>query len=223
VDFGGFLINPYVVDARTGVTTQLLSDEGFVVTTTDDDGNELEEAFAGRDFEKKFFAEPTNRAFCKTLLEHGLRDPISGEFGKTIAFAVSQNHTAKIVQILNEMADQLWPGRYKSDFAMQVTSHVADAQRMTVNFANNNLGWHSDFAANYRTICAVKFVDRPFAQGADGIKILRTRQGLLPKYLVLYLQAYPLAQDGYPRRRGDGQPRACQLHVRRRPSLLPEL
>lgn len=147
----GFLINPYVVDARTGVTTQLLSDQGFVVTTTDEEGNELEEAFAGRDFEKKFFAEPTNRAFCKTLLEHGLRDPISGEFGKTIAFAVSQNHAAKIVQILNEMADQLWPGRYNSDFAMQVTSHVADAQRMTVNFANNNLGGHSGFADNYRT------------------------------------------------------------------------
>jgi len=47
--------------------------------------------------------------------------------------------------------------------------------------------------------CAVKFVDRPFAQGADGIKILRTRQGILPKYLALYLQAYPLAQDGYRR------------------------
>lgn len=85
------------------------------------------------------------------MLEHGLRDPISGEFGKTIAFAVSQNHAAKIAQILNEMADQLWPGRYKSDFAMQVTSHVTDAQRMTVNFANNNLGGHSEFAENYRT------------------------------------------------------------------------
>lgn len=147
----GFLINPYVVDSRTEVTTQLLSDQGFVVTTTDDEGNELEEAFAGRDFEKKFFAEPTNRAFCRTLLEHGLRDPVSGEFGKTIVFAVSQNHAAKITQILNEMADQLWPGSYRSDFAMQVTSHVADAQRMTVNFANNNLGGHSDFIENYRT------------------------------------------------------------------------
>jgi len=69
------------------VTTQLLSDEGFVVTTTDEDGKELEEAFAGRDFEKKFFAETTNRAFCKTLLEHGLRDPISGEFGNPTSSA----------------------------------------------------------------------------------------------------------------------------------------
>ena len=47
--------------------------------------------------------------------------------------------------------------------------------------------------------CSVKFVDRPFAQGADGIKILRTRKGLSPKYLALYLQAHPLAQDGYRR------------------------
>lgn len=147
----GFLINPYVVDARTGVTTQLLSDEGFIVDTVDENGNETQEAFAGRDFEKRFFAEATNQAFCQTLLKHGLRDPVSGEFGKTIAFAVSQNHAAKITQILNEMADQLWPGRYKSNFAMQVTSHVADAQKMTVNFANNNLGGHSQFKSDYRT------------------------------------------------------------------------
>ena len=147
----GFLINPYVVDARTGVTTQLLSDEGFVVETTDDEGNEVKEAFAGRDFEKRFFAETTNLALCKTLLQHGLRDPISGEFGKTIAFAVSQNHAAKITQILNQMADQLWPGKYNSDFAMQVTSQVANAQKMTVNFSDNNFGGHSDFLQDYRT------------------------------------------------------------------------
>ena len=49
------------------------------------------------------------------------------------------------------MADQLWPNRYNSDFAMQVTSHVTDAQKMTINFANNNLGGHSSFVDNYRT------------------------------------------------------------------------
>ena len=49
------------------------------------------------------------------------------------------------------MADQLWPGRYNSDFAMQVTSHVQNAQKMTINFANNNLGGHSPFMPDYRT------------------------------------------------------------------------
>lgn len=47
--------------------------------------------------------------------------------------------------------------------------------------------------------CTVKFIDRPFVQGADGIKILRARQGLHSKYLAIYLQTYPLAQDGYRR------------------------
>lgn len=154
-----FLINPYVIDARTEVTTQLLSDEGFVVSVTDEEGNEVEEAFGGRDFEKKFFAEHTNMALCKTLLEHGWRDPVSGEFGKTLAFVVSQAHAAKVAQILNEMADQLWPGVYRSDFAMQVTSDVPDSRKMTVNFANNNLGGHSEFVENYRTskarVCVV--------------------------------------------------------------------
>ena len=32
----GYLINPTVVDARTEVTTKLLSDQGFVVSFTDD-------------------------------------------------------------------------------------------------------------------------------------------------------------------------------------------
>jgi type I restriction enzyme, R subunit len=147
----GFLINPYVVDARTEITTQLLADEGFTVEVTDENGNEVKEAFGGRDFEKKFFAESTNEVFCQTFLQHGLRDPVTGEFGKAIVFAVSQNHAAKLAQLLNEMADQIWPGKYQSDFAMQVSSEVMNAQAMTVQFANNNLGGRSSFDENYAT------------------------------------------------------------------------
>jgi len=36
----GYLINPTVVDARTSVTTQLLSDEGFIIEVKDDDGED---------------------------------------------------------------------------------------------------------------------------------------------------------------------------------------
>ena len=145
----GFLINPYVVDARTEITTQLLSDEGFVVETINEDGSEVKEAFGGRDFEKKFFAEATNEVFCRTLMQHGMRDPVTGEFGKCIVFAVSQNHAAKIAQKLNELADELWPGKYQSDFAMQVTSEVVNAQNMTVQFANNNLAGRGNFEESY--------------------------------------------------------------------------
>jgi len=47
--------------------------------------------------------------------------------------------------------------------------------------------------------CIVKFVDQPFVQGADGIKILRAKDVVLPRYLAYYLRAYPLPQDGYRR------------------------
>ena len=147
----GYLVNPTVVDARTEVTTQLLADDGFVVTFTNDTGDEHEESFKQREFEKRFFAEATNKVFCKTFLENALQDPISGEIGKSIVFAVSQNHAARLTQILNEIADVMFPGKYQSDFAVQVTSQVPDAQQFTINFANNNLMGVGNFLPSYRT------------------------------------------------------------------------
>ena len=147
----GYLINPTVVDARTKVTTELLSEQGFVVSFTDDEGEEQEEAYKQREFEKRFFSDATNQLFCKTFLENALRDPVSGEVGKSIVFAVSQNHASRLAQILNLMADVMFPGRYQSDFAVQVTSQISDAQRLTINYSNNNLlGW-SNFLPSYRT------------------------------------------------------------------------
>lgn len=147
----GYLINPTVVDARTEVTTELLSEEGFVVSLVDDTGEDQQEAFKQREFERRFFSEATNQLLCKTFLENALRDPISGEIGKSIVFAVSQNHAAKLAQIFNEMADRMYPGQYKSDFAVQVTSSVPDAQQFAINFANNNLLGSGNFIPAYRT------------------------------------------------------------------------
>ena len=156
----GILINPTVVDARTDVTTQLLSEKGFVVAFTDEEdggdgdgeGERAREAvYTHRQFEKDFFSESTNELFCKTFLEHALRDPVSGEIGKSIVFAVSQQHAASLTQILNEIADRMFPGVYQSDFAVQVTSQVQDAQQMTVQFANNNLLGSAAVDPSYRT------------------------------------------------------------------------
>ena len=147
----GYLINPTVVDARTDVSTQLLSEEGFVVSFKDDEGDDEEESYKQRDFEKRFFAGATNELFCKTFLENALRDPISGEIGKSIVFGVSQVHAAKLTQILNEIANRMFPGRYQSDFAVQVTSQIPDAQQFAINFANNNLLGSGNVIPSYRT------------------------------------------------------------------------
>lgn len=147
----GFLINPVVVDARTDITTQLLSDEGYAVLATSEGEEGAEQTFYHKDFEKKFFSDATNRLFCETLLKNALRDPISSEIGKMIVFAVSQNHAAKLTQILNELANELYPAKYQSDFAVQVTSLIPEAQQYTINFTNNNLLGSANFMESYRT------------------------------------------------------------------------
>ena len=147
----GFLINPTVLDARTDITAKLLSEEGYAVKQETEEGGWEETVFSQTDFEKKFFSEKTNTVFCQTFLDNALKDPISGEVGKSIIFCVSQKHASKITQTLNTMARQIWPEKYNSDFAVQITSDIPDSQQFTINFANNNLNGHTRFLDNYKS------------------------------------------------------------------------
>jgi type I restriction enzyme R subunit len=147
---GGYLINPTTVDSRTDITTEMLSKKGYAVTVQKEEGAETE-VFVSRHFERKFFSKPTNMSFCKAFMENALVDPISGELGKTICFCVSQNHARKITEILNAFAESTWPGRYNSDFAVQVSSQVADAQQMTINFSNDRLLGNSKLLEGYKS------------------------------------------------------------------------
>ncbi|MGH7908738.1 MAG: DEAD/DEAH box helicase family protein [Thermodesulfobacteriota bacterium] len=147
----GYLLNPVVVDARTEITTELLSEQGYAVIRENEDGELVEQTFFGKDFEKKFFSDETNRVFCETFLKSALRDPLSGEIGKTIVFCVSKDHATRITQALNILAHAMFPGKYNSDFALQVTSppEIQDAQQMAVSFANNNLNGNTHFLEGY--------------------------------------------------------------------------
>lgn len=146
---GPFLVNPLSLDCRTDITTQLLSDEWYSIIVVWEDGEENEMNYKWSSFERKFFSDKTNKEFCKTFLENAQRDPISGEIWKSIFFCVSRKHASKMTQILNEMADEMFPWKYNSDFAMQITSDIPLAQQATVNFANDNLNGHSKFLEWY--------------------------------------------------------------------------
>ena len=135
----GYLVNPFVYDVRTEITTELLSEKGYLYKDIDENGNDIEEIFSKKDFEKKFLSEDTNRKFCETFLQNAKRDPYTGEIGKSLIFCVSQRHASKVTQILNEYALEMFPDKYQSDFAVQVTSSVKGSQDMTLDFANNNL------------------------------------------------------------------------------------
>ena len=146
---GGYLVNPTVLDCRTDKTTQLLSEQGLAFEAKDEDGNDVAETFGKRDFERTYFSPETNQSFVATFLDHALTDPITHELGKSLIFCVSQSHAAKITNLLNQEASRRWPGRYQSDFALQVTSSVADAQAMTVRFSENTLGGKTKMVNDY--------------------------------------------------------------------------
>lgn len=152
-----YLCNPVALDARTEITTKLLAKAGYVVTKIGEDGQEQEITFKKRDFERRFTSRETNLSFIRCFLENAKRDPITGEIGKTIFFAVSRKHATKLVTLLNEEAARLWPDAYGagSAFAVQVTSDIKGAQQMTINFANNNLNgksnWRSEEFRDYDT------------------------------------------------------------------------
>ncbi len=153
----GYLIKPTLVDARTNITTELLSEEGYAVHTLTESGETIDEIFNERHYERKIFNEETNIAMCKALIDNGLFDPVAKQlgvdlFGKTIVFAVSQKHAARLTNILNKIAFEKWPEQYsESNFAMQVSSQVAGAQQMTINFANNRLGGQTNQPEGYDT------------------------------------------------------------------------
>ena len=155
----GILVSPTIVDARTDITTELLSEQGLTidsssddveVTVTSNDGRKTK-VMTEKNYEKDFFSEATNKVFCMTFMENALRDPITNEIGKGIIFCVNQAHARKITEILNDIADKMFPGKYNSDFAVQITSNVMDAQQMTINFANNKLNGYSKWNEDYET------------------------------------------------------------------------
>jgi len=147
----GFLVLPTAIDCRTEITTQLLSDEGYAVQVQTEEGEEEQVIYNQSDFERNFFSEQTNFEFAKAFMDNAERDPITNEIGKTIVFCVSRKHASKITQILNEFAMKMFPEKYNSDFAVQITSDIPDAQRMAINFANNKLNGQTKFLDGYKS------------------------------------------------------------------------
>jgi type I restriction enzyme R subunit len=84
-------------------------------------------------------------------MKNALKDPISGEVWKTIFFCVSRHHASKITQLLNELAHEMYPWKYNSDFALQVTSDIPLSQQFTINFSNGNLNGYTKFLDWYKS------------------------------------------------------------------------
>ena len=151
----GFLVGPTAVDVRTKITTLLMSDEGFTgsVSTIDDYEFEAEKqvSFHLGDYERTFKSRATNIEFCREFIRESLTEPNTDLIGKGIIYAVLQSHAAQLTNILNELADEIWPGLYNSDFAVQITSDVNRANTYGKAFKENNLNGQHPYEPNYKT------------------------------------------------------------------------
>ncbi|HEV2177610.1 MAG TPA: DEAD/DEAH box helicase family protein [Terriglobia bacterium] len=116
---GPFLCLPKIYDIRSDITTQALADKGWAVVI-----NEQEESYKVQDLERKIFTPERNKVMCEAFLRHAQRDP-AGEIGRSIIFAVNQNHATALTKILNLIR----PG-----IAVTITSRVPDASSIAKDF-----------------------------------------------------------------------------------------
>jgi superfamily II DNA or RNA helicase len=116
---GPFLCLPKIFDIRSDITTQALADNGWAVVI-----NEQEENYKIQDLERKVFTPERNRVMCEAFVKHAQRDP-AGQMGKSIIFAVNQNHATNLTKILNDMQPNL---------AVTITSRIPDASAIAKDF-----------------------------------------------------------------------------------------
>ena len=135
----GYLVMPHALDVRTDVTAQLMSDEGFQVTVEDyETGEDVDLEFHEKDYGRTFLSPDTNREFAERYIGLALREPGADIIGKGIIYCVSRAQAAQLTNELNKAADRAWPGKYQSDFAVQITHDVDRATEMGRAFANQD-------------------------------------------------------------------------------------
>ena len=135
------------------------------------------------------------------------RIPSNGEYvlsGEGYREHKEQTTAYPLVQVGNIVQTVTPPSKIqKKDFGASGRFPIIDQSQSAI------AGWTDDESALIHSAkslvifgdhtCTVKLVSNPFAQGADGIKILQTDESLDPRYLFYTLQARPLKSEGYRR------------------------
>ena len=149
----GYLVLPHALDVRTEVTRQLMSDEGFQMTVEDyETGEDVHLEFHEGHYGHSFLSPDTNREFAEQYLKHALREPQTDILGKGIIYCVNRMQAAQLTNELNKAAEARWPGKYNSDFAVQITHDVDRATAMGRAFARqNSLSGFDSTTMGYRT------------------------------------------------------------------------
>lgn len=131
--------------------------------------------------------------------------PREGETQPRLRFPDFQNTGDWAKSTVEELTVTVTPPK-----KLQTTDYRPDGEFPIVDQSQANIcGWTNDDSAVIDKglpvivfgdhTCTLKFVDRPFAQGADGIKILRPKRGIDIRFLFCALESDPVAQESYKR------------------------
>jgi len=127
---GPYLVPPKIYKLYSLITMESASEEGWSV---DIDGEDY--TFAISQIEKKVNVPKRNQLICEEFLKYALKTP-DGSVGKTIFFAVSQDHAAALAKSLNALAPEA-NGR----FAQVITSRVKGSSDLAKSFRKDENYW----------------------------------------------------------------------------------
>lgn len=127
---GPYLVPPKIYKLYSLITRESASEEGWNIEI---DGEDY--TFAISQIEKKVNVPKRNKLICNEFLKYAAKTP-DGAIGKTIIFAVSQDHAANLAKNLNELAPEA-NGR----FAQVITSRVKGASELAKTFRKDENYW----------------------------------------------------------------------------------
>lgn len=127
---GPYLVPPKIYKLYSLITRESASEEGWNVEI---DGEDY--TFAISQIEKKVNVPARNQLICAEFLKYALKTP-DGSVGKTIIFAVSQDHAAALAKKLNALVPEA-NGR----FAQVITSRVKGASDYAKAFRKDENDW----------------------------------------------------------------------------------
>ena len=85
--------------------------------------------FGKKDYERKFFSDETNLSFVRCFLDNAKCDPLTGEVGKTIMFAVSRRHATKLAQVAQRGSDSPLAEGIRRRLDIRDAGHVGYSRR----------------------------------------------------------------------------------------------
>jgi type I restriction enzyme, S subunit len=109
------------------------------------------------------------------------------------------------IEKVDELVDTVTPPK-----KLPTSNYAATGEFPIIDQSQNDIcGWTDDRDAVIHEglpliifgdhTCILKLIDRPFAQGADGIKILKTRPKVETSFLYQFLRYRPVVTEEYKR------------------------